>query len=87
MNELEVISQYPRTLADEMMILSRRMTYLKLKSENTSESQLEALEDVSDFSDFIWHLFQTKHTTPFDFVRVYHFHDIERYIESGKDDD
>ena len=84
---LEVISQYPRVLADEMMILSRRMTYLKLKMENTSESQYEALDDVSEFPEFIWNLFKTKDTTPFEFVLKYHYYDIKRHVEGVGDED
>lgn len=72
-NEIEdinVISHYPKELSDEMVVLVRRITYLKTKLQNVTESQLEVLNDVSDFEDFITHLFLSKRMTVGEFFKT-----------------
>jgi hypothetical protein len=54
-----------------MVVLMRRISYLKLILSETTESQYKVLEDVSDFPDFIYNLMITKRMTPFDFVKTY----------------
>jgi hypothetical protein len=86
MTELDVISQYPKELSEEMVVLMRRISYLKLMMSQTSESQFKVLDDVSDFSDFIYHLMFTKRTTPFDFVKSFHKYELDSYVERMKDE-
>jgi hypothetical protein len=85
MTELDVISQYPKELSDEMVVLIRRISYLRLKMSETTESQYKVLEDVSDFSDFIYNLMITKRITPFDFVKTYFPYELQKYTE-GEDE-
>ena len=44
----------------EMAVLLRRIAYLKMKSQNTCESQIDALKDVVKFEDFISCLLETR---------------------------
>ena len=85
MSELDVISQYPKLLSDEMVVLMRRISYLRLMMSETTESQYKVLDDVTDFPDFIYNLMITKRMTPFDFVKTYHPYELQKYIE-GEDE-
>ena len=58
--DLEVIAYYPKELSSEMAVLLRRIAYLKMKSQNTCESQIDALKDVVNFQDFISCLLETR---------------------------
>ena len=82
MTELDVISQYPKELSDEMVVLMRRITYLKVMMNGTTESHYEALDDVREFPDFIYNLFNTKKIDPMEFVRRYHQYELQNYIKS-----
>ena len=44
--DLEVIAYYPKELSSEMAVLLRRIAYLKMKSQNTCESQIDALKQI-----------------------------------------
>jgi hypothetical protein len=46
-----------------MVVLIRRISYLKAKVQNNNESQIEVLKDVSTFDEFITNLFLSKRTT------------------------
>jgi hypothetical protein len=61
--DINVIAYFPKELSDEMVVLVRRIAYLKTKLMNVNESQLEVMGDVSDFEDFITNLFLSKRTT------------------------
>jgi hypothetical protein len=79
--EIDVISQYPKQLSEEMVILMRRITYLKLMMSETNQSQYQVLDDVSEFDDFIYNLMVTKRTTPLDFVKTYFPYEFENNVE------
>lgn len=85
MTELDVISQYPKQLSDEMVVLMRRISYLKLILSETTEAQYKVLEDVSDFPDFIYNLMITKRMTPFDFVKTYFPYELQKYAEGEEE--
>jgi len=61
--DINVISHYPKEFSDEMVVLVRRISYLKTKVQNINESQIEVLKDVSTFDEFITNLFLSKRTT------------------------
>jgi hypothetical protein len=61
--DINVITHYPKDLSDEMVVLVRRISYLKTKVQNINESQIEVLKDVSTFDDFITNLFLSKKTS------------------------
>lgn len=61
--DINVISHYPKEFSDEMVVLIRRISYLKAKVQNINESQIEVLKDVSTFDDFITNLFLSKKTS------------------------
>ena len=61
--DINVITHYPKEFSDEMVVLIRRISYLKAKVQNINESQIEVLKDVSTFDDFITNLFLSKRTT------------------------
>jgi len=61
--DINVITHYPKDLSDEMVVLVRRISYLKTKIQNINESQIEVLKDVSTFDEFITNLFLSKKTT------------------------
>jgi hypothetical protein len=85
MTELDVISQYPKELSDEMVVLMRRVTYLQLMMNGTTESHYEGLDDVREFPDFIYNLFNTKKIDPMEFVRRYHQYELQKYIEGEEE--
>ena len=68
--DINVIAYYPKELSDEMVVLVRRIAYLKTKLMNINESQLEVMSDVSDFEDFITNLFLSKRTTIGEFFKM-----------------
>jgi hypothetical protein len=68
--DINVIAYYPKELSDEMVVLVRRIAYLKTKLMNINESQLEVMSDVSDFEDFITNLFLSKRTTIGDYFKM-----------------
>ena len=68
--DINVITHFPKELSDEMVVLVRRIAYLKTKVQNVNESQYEVLRDVSTFDDFITNLFLTKNTTISDYFRT-----------------
>jgi len=39
--DINVITHYPKDLSDEMVVLVRRISYLKTKIQNINESQIE----------------------------------------------
>ena len=87
--DINVISHYPKELSDEMVVLVRRITYLKTKLQNVTESQLEVLSDVSDFEDFITNLFLSKRTTIGEFFKMtdpYHPF-LHRYEDFDNEDE
>ena len=61
--DINVITHYPKEFSDEMVVLIRRISYLKAKVQNINESQIEVLKDVSTFDEFITNLFLSKRTT------------------------
>ena len=61
--DINVITHFPKDLSDEMVVLVRRISYLKTKIQNINESQIEVLKDVSTFDEFITNLFLSKKTT------------------------
>jgi len=61
--DINVITHYPKEFSDEMVVLIRRISYLKAKVQNINESQIEVLKDVSTFDDFITNLFLSKKTS------------------------
>jgi hypothetical protein len=61
--DINVITHYPKEFSDEMVVLVRRISYLKTKVQNINESQVEVLKDVSTFDDFITNLFLSKKTS------------------------
>ena len=67
--DINVITHYPKDLSDEMVVLVRRISYLKMKVQNTNESQIEVLKDVSTFDDFITNLFLSKKTSISNYLR------------------
>ena len=67
--DINVISHYPKELSDEMVVLVRRISYLKTKVQNINESQIEVLKDVSTFDDFITNLFLSKKTSISNYLR------------------
>ena len=67
--DINVITHYPKDLSDEMVVLVRRISYLKTKVQNINESQIEVLKDVSTFDDFITNLFLTKKTSISNYLR------------------
>ena len=90
--DINVIAYYPKELSDEMVVLVRRIAYLKTKLMNTNESQLEVMSDVSDFEDFITNLFLSKKTTIGEFFKMtdpYHpfLHRYEDFDNDNDDDD
>ncbi len=87
MSEIDVISQYPKELSNEMVVLIRRIAYLKLMLDGATESHYEALDDVREFPDFIYNLFNTKKIDPMEFVRRYHQYELQKYIKSLQDID
>ena len=87
MSESDVISQYPKELSDEIVVLIRRISYLKLMLNGATESHYEALDDVREFPDFIYNLFNTKKIDPMEFVRRYHQYELQNYIRSLQDKD
>ena len=68
--DINVITHFPKELSDEMVVLVRRIAYLKTKVQNVNESQYEVLKDVSTFDDFITNLFLSKNTTISDYFRT-----------------
>ena len=52
-----------------MVVLVRRISYLKTKVQNINESQIEVLKDVSTFDDFITNLFLSKKTSISNYLR------------------
>jgi hypothetical protein len=67
--DINVITHYPKDLSDEMVVLVRRISYLKTKVQNINESQIEVLKDVSTFDDFITNLFLSKKTSISNYLR------------------
>ena len=67
--DINVITHYPKDLSDEMVVLVRRISYLKMKVQKTNESQIEVLRDVSTFDDFITNLFLSKKTSISNYLR------------------
>jgi hypothetical protein len=67
--DINVITHYPKDLSDEMVVLIRRISYLKTKVQNINESQIEVLKDVSTFDDFITNLFLSKKTSISNYLR------------------
>ena len=67
--DINVITHYPKELSDEMVVLVRRISYLKTKVQNINESQIEVLKDVSTFDDFITNLFLSKKTSISNYLR------------------
>lgn len=67
--DINVITHYPKDLSDEMVVLVRRIAYLKTKVQNINESQIEVLNDVSTFDDFITNLFLSKKTSISNYLR------------------
>ena len=67
--DINVITHYPKELSDEMVVLVRRIAYLKTKVQNINESQIEVLKDVSTFDDFITNLFLSKKTSISNYLR------------------
>jgi len=67
--DINVITHYPKDLSDEMVVLVRRISYLKTKVQNINESQIEVLKDVSTFDDFITNLFLSKRTSLSNYLR------------------
>jgi len=67
--DINVITHYPKDLSDEMVVLVRRISYLKTKVQNINESQIEVLKDVSTFDDFITNLFLSKNTSIANYLR------------------
>ena len=67
--DINVITHYPKDLSDEMVVLVRRISYLKSKVQNINESQIEVLSDVSTFDDFITNLFLSKKTSISNYLR------------------
>jgi len=67
--DINVITHYPKDLSDEMVVLVRRISYLKTKVQNVNESQIEVLKDVSTFDDFITNLFLSKKTSISNYIR------------------
>jgi len=67
--DINVITHYPKDLSDEMVVLVRRISYLKTKVQNVNESQIEVLKDVSTFDDFITNLFLSKKTSISNYLR------------------
>jgi hypothetical protein len=61
--DINVITHYPKEFSDEMVVLIRRISYLKAKVQNINESQIEVLKDVSTFDEFITNLFLSKRAT------------------------
>ena len=59
-SNINVIANYPKELAEEMFVLLRRISYLKLMIQNTPEFQYESLNDVKNFDDFITNLAYSK---------------------------
>ena len=67
--DINVITHYPKEFSDEMVVLVRRISYLKTKVQNINESQIEVLKDVSTFDDFITNLFLSKKTSISNYLR------------------
>jgi hypothetical protein len=67
--DINVITHYPKEFSDEMVVLVRRISYLKTKVQNITESQIEVLKDVSTFDDFITNLFLSKKTSISNYLR------------------
>ena len=67
--DINVITHYPKDLSDEMVVLVRRISYLKTKVQNINESQIEVLKDLSTFDDFITNLFLSKKTSISNYLR------------------
>jgi len=67
--DINVITHYPKDLSDEMVVLVRRIAYLKTKVQNINESQIDVLKDVSTFDDFITNLFLSKKTSISNYLR------------------
>ena len=67
--DINVITHYPKEFSDEMVVLIRRISYLKTKVQNVNESQIEVLKDVSTFDDFITNLFLSKKTSISNYLR------------------
>jgi len=67
--DINVITHYPKEFSDEMVVLVRRIAYLKTKVQNINESQIEVLKDVSTFDDFITNLFLSKKTSISNYLR------------------
>jgi len=67
--DINVITHYPKEFSDEMVVLVRRISYLKTKVQNVNQSQIEVLKDVSTFDDFITNLFLSKKTSISNYLR------------------
>ena len=67
--DINVITHYPKEFSDEMVVLIRRISYLKTKVQNVNQSQIEVLKDVSTFDDFITNLFLSKKTSISNYLR------------------
>jgi len=67
--DINVITHYPKEFSDEMVVLVRRISYLKTKVQNVNQSQIEVLKDVSTFDDFITNLFLSKNTSIANYLR------------------
>jgi len=61
--DINVITHYPKEYSDEMVVLVRRIAYLKTKVQKINETQLVVLKDVSTFDNFITNLFLSKNTS------------------------
>ena len=67
--DINVITHYPKEFSDEMVVLVIRISYLKTKVQNVNQSQIEVLKDVSTFDDFITNLFLSKKTSISNYLR------------------
>ena len=68
--DINLITHYPVQYAREATVILRRLSYLRLMTQNAPPSQYEALEDVRDFEDFLHHLCNTKGRDIIDFVNL-----------------
>lgn len=84
---MDYLIKLPRPLAQEALVLLRRLEFLKSSVLNDSLSGYENLSDVQDIHDFMYSYFLSHNTTICEFVIKYERYELNKLLEKESDED